>query len=263
MTIVKCLQLAGLSVCLVGTVLLSLDIVVGTSAVAEWVARANNRINSWRTTLFEIFCLFASIVLLALIITGRFDLATILIQALQMSGDLAIIALAVAAMLLFFAVVYGSNGFRRLGSGLRKMFTFFRDIWRPLFRTRLVERLASLSSECLHAIANPSLLKSQTSKILRVIGQSFFKWFGFVFIAGPAIYAVLSSVNYWTAISITISASLFMGYVIVLLARGLLIVILRVVQVFDRPDRVISRLAFVGLILVSLGFILQIISVVV
>lgn len=248
MTIIKCLQVAGLSICFGGTFLLSLDILFGTKAVEKWVANANNKLNSWRTTLFELFCLFASIVLLYLIITKRFDLPAILIQALQMSGALTIITLALAAMLLFFAVVYGRNGFRRLGSGLR--------------RTRIGQQLSSLKSVCLHVIAHPSLLKRRTLEILRVIGQSFFKWFGFVLIAGPALFATTSNVPYWIAISTTISASLLMGYGTVLLARGLLIITLRVVKVFDRPRRVVSRLAAVGLILVGLGFILQIISVV-
>jgi hypothetical protein len=207
--------------------------------------------------------LFASFVLLLLIITKRFDLTAILIQALQVSADLIIIALAVVAMLIFFAVAHGRNGFRRLGLGLQKIFTFFHDVWYSSVRTRLVERLISLIAACHHVITNPSLLKHQTLKILRAIGKSSFEWFGFLLIAGPAIFATMSNVPYWIAISTTISVSLLMGYSIVLLARGLLIVTLRVIQVFDRSERVVSRLAAVGIILVSLGFILQIISVVV
>lgn len=83
----------------------------------------------------------------------------------------------------------------------------------------------------------------------------------FLFLAGPAIYALGFGNTVFSVISLGISISMASGFGTALLASGLVEGVLGMIRFLDCPDATISRFGVIGFGLLALGFAFQLVYI--
>lgn len=258
------LQVAGLSSALIGAVLLSLD-KLGKDRIHDFVSRWFERFRRRRNIISWGIGIVVAIIAVSLIDIWTTPLVSTIVPPMFKLSIISICASTIWSLAIVQLVLGGRASFRQIGMAITTTTVAFCRViaspneWKPLLR-RLKDQIIS----GFRLFMNPSrivvILRRNVRRIIRALSVACF----YVFLLGLAIAYLTTQLSVFWAFSITLGLTSAILFSLVMLGFLFERIISGVLRFLVRGDaeRTFTRFSIAGFMLLSVGFILQLIGVI-